>query len=257
MRDPHVEALYFDLIPAQQAVTFSNPPPREWVPNHGRAKYRLEDGTLTAWLLVHTQNEEQARALVWPDLEAWEAAVELELNFAAIRFRYRSARIIDRDPPAHPWGEVAIKEESDTLAAFFGVQKVGLPEYPAPPAAFNAESEIVRDLMARYRQRAHEPLLSLAYALYTRVTYRAAGSDSAASKFRISRSVLNTLSRISSTRGGPLEARKFDEQNDLTPLTPAEREWVDKAIRAIILQVAAVEAGAEPELLAMDKLPPL
>jgi hypothetical protein len=67
--------------------------------------------------------------------------------------------------------------------------------------------------------------------------------------------VLKQLGNVTTKRGGPLEARKFDKGNDLTPLTPTEREWVEEAIKAIIHQVAAVEAGAQPEQLTLDKLP--
>ena len=47
--------------------------------------------------------------------------------------------------------------------------------------------------------------------------------------------VLRTLGRLSTVRGDDASARKFDPYG--TPLTPAERQWIDTAVRALIRRV--------------------
>lgn len=263
MQAPHVESLYFDLILSRKNDRFDNPPPVDWAPSHGQARYRLENGVLIAWPSDHFATVDAARALVRPDLDAWESTAELELGVGAIQFRYRHATIIDRAPPK-------MKDDQGSFRKVTARDSLGLGlieratvtriyhSYPALPGAFNAEADIVRDLMARFRQQAREPLLSMVYAMLSRIESEAGGRKSATTRYRIEQSVLRKLGDLSSEgRGGPLEARKFKAGIKSAPLSASERQWLQEAIRAVIRQVAAVEAGTEPNILTMENLPPL
>ena len=50
--------------------------------------------------------------------------------------------------------------------------------------------------------------------------------------------MLDTLGQITSAKGGPDEARKFDAGAMGNPLTDAERCWVRHAVKRIILRKA-------------------
>ena len=62
--------------------------------------------------------------------------------------------------------------------------------------------------------------------------------DEAARRYNVDRVVLKTLGEITSAKGGPEEARKFDASATRIPLTDAERRWVRQAVKRIILRKA-------------------
>lgn len=133
---------------------------------------------------------------------------------------------------------------------------VGRSQYPEPPAFTRVDSEIVRDLLARYRQckNGQEPFARMAYAVLTRIEKRAGSRAAAAKRYKISKKVLNRLGDlVSAGKGGPLEVRKFT-RDGTDPMSEEDQAWLRKAIPTVIHQVAAVEADLEPGQLTAEKL---
>ncbi|MDZ7853504.1 MAG: hypothetical protein U5L98_12895 [Halomonas sp.] len=97
MRDPHVEALYYSVNSDLEDVEYGEPSPVEW--DAERAQYRIEAGNLTARPKGHYSSAREARAALQPELDAWEAHVDLTKELGALRFRYKDAKLIDLDPP--------------------------------------------------------------------------------------------------------------------------------------------------------------
>jgi hypothetical protein len=74
--------------------------------------------------------------------------------------------------------------------------------------------------------------------------------------FNIDYDVLAKLGDLTSTRGGDDEGRKAEGRS--APLSPAEKEWVKAAFRAIVRRVAEREHHKRPppRPLTMKDLPP-
>lgn len=257
MRDPHVEAVYYDAGPEHEGVEYRDPPPVDWETD--LATYRLDDGVLTAWPKDHYATSREAQEALRPELEAWEAHVDLTKGRGKLRFTYKDADLADRDPP--PPGSVVhvlAVGNASAVASAEGVHVVvGCSQYPGPPEFTRIDTDAVRDLLARYRQYqdGREPFASMAYAVMTRIEARAGSRSEAAKRYNISQSVLNRLGGLVSTgRGGPLEVRKF-KRDGADPMDVGDRAWLQKAVPAVIRQVASVEAGADPARLTATDLP--
>lgn len=258
MNDPHVVELRYTAKSERDDVTYDNPPPIEH--ETPLALYRLADGVLTIHPREHYATEDDARQALEQFLRAWEANTDLNNPVGCLRFEYKhNPHFIDREPPSQSEGGMTIYPHDVYVKTY--MEPVLLTEnrrqYPAPPGSFNADSELVRDIMARYRQwnTGGEPFQSMANAVLTRIETQAGGRSSAADSYSISKPVLSSLGKLlGSGRGTALEVRKFTSSK-VEPLTAQESEWIRQAIPAIIRQVAAAEAGATPAQLTMDKLP--
>jgi hypothetical protein len=119
-----------------------------------------------------------------------------------------------------------------------------------------------------------EPLLAAAYWALTMLeaapgvatpVMRRAGNPTrrpskkrlnASAFFNIDYDVLDNVGELVSTRGGDDEGRKAEGRS--APLSPAEKEWVKAAFRAIVRRVAEWERhqGPPPRPLTMKDLPP-
>lgn len=244
MRSSCVKSLVFSAGPEADGVVYRDPPIVKWETSRGR--YRLEDGQLTVEPMERHATAVEARAAVQPDLDAWEAFADLGSGIGELRFHLRSVSIESGTENSEVCGDIG-------GAADFLVGEKTKPAYPSPPTDFNADSEIVRSLMARYREwkAGRQTLEGVAYFSY-RLLRRDFDSESgAAGQWRISANVMGTLNTLSSRRGGSMTARKPDAE----PFGAGELAWLERALPAIILQVAAVEAGAEPEVLTKAALP--
>ncbi|MDZ7853502.1 MAG: hypothetical protein U5L98_12885 [Halomonas sp.] len=110
--------------------------------------------------------------------------------------------------------------------------------------------------MARYRQwlEDREQFDGMAYAALTLIEAKAGGRKNAAKHYNIDQKVLARLGELVSTgQGDPREVRKF-KQGGPQPMAPEDREWLRKVVPAIIIHVAAVEAGSQAEKLTMANL---
>jgi hypothetical protein len=259
MRKPHVEYLVYSASPENERVEYQAPPPQEFEIDFGR--FRLMDGELKIWPRERFGSSGEARAAVQPFLDAWEATADLDRGVGELRFRFKSASL---SSTGEGYYSNILTGKFRTLSAKPDV--IVREDYPPHlPYPFNAESEIVRDLLARYRQhaRGQEPEQSMANAVLTRVLQTGKHDEGemreqAASRYRIAKGVLSKLSELVSGKyGTPETVRKFDKQDPPTPMSQAQAAWLKAVIPAIVRQVAAVEAGATPDILSMASLPPL
>lgn len=255
MRDPHVEAVYYIAGSDREEIEYRDPAPVEW--RAELANYWLEDGQLTAKPHGHYSSAQEAREALRVELDAWEAHVDLSRGRGELRFKYRDANVVDRDPPMNGAALQFECFEGVATGESFSVH-VGRGEYPSPPSFPRVDTDIVRDLVARFRQwqDGGEPFASMAYAVLTRMEARAGGHRSdAAGYYLISNRILDRLGKgVSTGKGDPLGVRKF-EQDGTERMEKEEEDWLRKAVPAVIQQVAAVEAGQNPEQLTMADLP--
>lgn len=259
MCDPHVEALYYTAYSDKENLEYRTPAP---VDRHtDMADYRLEDGLLTVWPKGHYTNVQEAQAALHPELEAWEAYVDLMKGLGELRFHYKDAELVDRCLPPPETRIIQCKGAlACATASVVAHVTVVRGNYPVPPPFNRVDTDIVKDMIERYRQwqMGKEPLAAMAYAVLTRIEAGVGGKSSkrrrVAEYYNISTRVLARLGNlVSNGQGGPLEVRKYN-QDGSPPMPPEDRDWLLKAIRAVIIQVATVEAGDNSERLSYDKV---
>ena len=265
MRDPHVVSLRYRLVP-DETVSFDNPPPVEWKTEAFRL--RLENGIATVEMVEHCASEQAAKERVDPYLRDYEVYIALNRHgLLEIHFEFDEAgtQVIDRNPPPPPPpGSPMIYLEHAFVALVPPTVSVTVHttrrNYPDPPSQF-ALSPDAETLWQRYQVylNGREPLASMGYACLTWLQSVEGGLPKLAEKYNISRDVLRTLRRLTSTVGDAQGARKFDANHQFRPYTGEEKAWVEAAIRALILRLGGYAADPNTPLpkLTMDDLPKL
>lgn len=256
MNDPHVESLTYNLETGGD-VTFDAPAVSS---QEGTLETLLEDDVLTVELNIHFATIEDARGHVEKYLRAWEVKSRIERKIE-ITFEFEEAEVVDRSPtesrgeggPGRKTIEAGTIEISiEDHVDFHTTSK----QYPEPPSRFRL-SPNARMLWRRYNgyEEGREPLFSMAYACLAALEGWAEGRAEAADMYNTDKEVLDTLGELSTTTGSPENARKpKDRERDATS---EERQWIEEAIRNLILQVGICEAGHEADALTMDDLPDL
>jgi hypothetical protein len=256
MQDPHVEEVYYE-IGTGDGVSFSNPPPLA-ITNH-LGRFDLTDGKLTIYPADHFADGAEARAVLEPFLRAWEVESDLSRNIGSIRFKYTAVRKVDRDPPPTPEsgaahlsvqaGEVVLMSDAVSL-------HITQRNYPDPPSSFRTtpEVEIAYRRWLGFRE-GREPLPSMAYAVLTLLESMAGGRRQAAATFQIDYIVLDTIGRLSSTKGDSDSTRKFAEGGKVQPLIGSESAWLEAAIRRVVRRMGEHAAAVQLTQLAMNDLP--
>lgn len=254
MRDPHVERLFFE-IGAEEGTSYRSPPPLCFSNTLG--DFKAADGMLVVQPSDHFANEKNARAVIGPFLRSWEIETDLTVGIGTIRFRFKRAETIDRDPPP-PGSSRTIELEGVAAGASVGIVSLHLTRafYPAPPKQFRASAE-VEAAYRRWRsvQTAREPLQSMAYFLLTMLESAAGGRRQAADTFSIDVDVLRTIGHLSSEKGDLMTARKVPRDTPLRELTGPEKTWLDQAARRIIIRFGERASGAPMKQLTMADLP--
>jgi hypothetical protein len=118
--------------------------------------------------------------------------------------------------------------------------RIGKSKYPEPVFHLVVDKD-VEAMSSRFSQylREKETLAGVAYFCFTVLRDNAGSADNARKKFNVSRDVLHTLGKLASTKGGQ-EARKSTGRAH--SYADAERQWLDKVLRAIIRRAAEVAA---------------
>src|SRR5215470_7154728 len=96
MNDPHVEWLRYG-IQLGPTLRVSDPSPTTYEGDGFVA--RSENGELKASMTSHHPTVESAREQVEPFLRSWERHCDLLYGDSALRFRWKDAEVIERDPP--------------------------------------------------------------------------------------------------------------------------------------------------------------
>lgn len=255
MRDPHVQKLYYE-IGSGEGISYENPEPLAFS-NHLGA-FELREGKLTVVPTEHFGDEEDARQAIKPFLQAWEIEADLNLNIGTIRFKFGRAELVDRDPSPTRSHVINAKAGEMVMIGERVSFHLTRSKYPQPPLAFRTTLEV--DIAYRrwiaYRE-GKEPLQSVAYFILTMLESSAGGRGRAAQVFRIARPVLDTIGRLSSTRGDASTARKIKPGRSLKELSGSEKQWLEQAVRRVIHRLGEHASGADLPLITLADLPKL
>lgn len=259
MRDPHVVALRYRVVPVE-TVTF-DAPPAEWETEAFRIQ--LADDVATFEMLEHHASEETARKCVDEFLRAWEIDVGVRFGRPEMGFQFEGADVIDREPP--PPGSGQVIHAQVALAGAIGLAgtvtaHVTRGKYPEPPKGFVASPD-VETMWHRYQGylEGREPLANMAFACLTLLEGNAGTRKRAARQYAICPEVLDKLGYLTSEVGDDRTARKLKRRKEPRPHTPREIAWVEAAIKASIRRVGqwAFDPEASWPQLTMGDLPKL
>jgi len=207
----------------------------------------------------HFASKEQALAIIEPCLRAWEINRDLIGNWGEIRFTFDHAEMEDRNPPPPGPGRIMGCEAGSYALAFSDVHsEVVKTKYSAPPENFDwsTELDITYQRWKDYLE-GKEPLLSMANFIISYMTNIPGGEKAARDRYCIYRNVLKKIRRLCAYKGTPATARKAPPNNVFVDLTDEEREWLIKAIPAVIHRIGEHAAGADVKMLSMSDLPTL
>ena len=266
MNDPHVESLV-DELKTDETLRFANPDPVEG--DAGGFVYRLADGVLTVTMKEHYATQENAVATVYPFIRAWELDFALERGRRQLWFAFVRSKVIDRKRTPGTLGSVMATAEETSIAQSVRAI-IRRHTYPAPPANFVASAN-VETLWTRYENQllGREYLPAMGYFCLTVVEalYGATSGPArprktsgkrrrAAAALSIDLEVLEKLGELTTERGDPMTARKYEAGAPSRPLTAQEAAWIQAALRAIMRQVGR-KPGATVSPLSMADLPSL
>jgi hypothetical protein len=239
-------------------VTYDAPPPVAF--ETSEARFHLADAKLACYMKVHFAAEVEARTVVEPILRAWEVNAGLRQGRAEVQFQFESSELIDRTPVTPgtvgvPSAQLRLIAHAPTVATL--TKHITRRTYPAPPGDFRITPN-VETLWHRYEgyRSDREPLLSMAYFCLTVLEALARGRVKAAAMYKIDKSVLDTLGKLTSIRGDPSTARKMKTQA-MRALSGAESVWIEAAIKQIIWRTGDQRPLAKLPTITMTDLPPL
>lgn len=256
MQDPHVATLLYRLE-TDKYTTYNNPPPIMFRVEVFSAE--LKNDLLKVTLERHFSTVEQARNEVERFLRAWELDIALKRGHGEFRLEYESSEVIDRNPlPKDNPETVNLSAHAIASASIKAEVSVVRGRYPDPPKYFRV-SPTVETLWQRYQgyKNGNEPLMSMAYFCLTAVENLGGGRKQSATWLQISNDVLNKLGQITSTRGDGTTARKHTQNSSFTPISDAERAWVENVIKTTIRRVAEIEQSDSLPIIGMSDLPAL
>jgi hypothetical protein len=251
MNDPHVKALIF-RVEHGPTVNYDKAQPLEL--EEPQFAVRIEANSATFEMKTHYARAEDALEVVEPFVRAWEMGVGLERGPDEFRLVYERPEIIERNPTPG-----SMQPATATLrlrANMDAVLTVGRSSYLPPSKALNVNPDVM-SMYGRYtgHLKGKEPLASMAYFC---LTVLLAGRDRAvaAKKYRISKTILTTLGRLATEKGGS-EARKAEGVH--STFTSQEHKWIIAAVKSIIIRAAEVAYDPRQTLpqITLADLPPL
>ncbi|MFO7701860.1 MAG: hypothetical protein R6V37_02585 [Psychroflexus maritimus] len=251
MNHPIVKKLEYQLL-TDETLTFEAPPLSFSTDDF---ELTLQNESINIKLLREFTSVENARKFIEEFFDAWKVKTELEYGTNSFSFKFLDAEVIDRNPSKPTEQQIFSVGVSGNANASGKVKFiVTRKKYPEPPLNFEL-SPNVRTLWTRYKnyKSNHESIFSMAYFCYT-VATQYGGKQSASERFYVSKSILNKISELSSTKGDQKSARKYSAIN---PTTKEEITWLESAVRALIKQIAICDSGNIPEKLTMNNLPKL
>jgi hypothetical protein len=244
-RDPHVVALRYKIEHSAGLTFGHNPPPleRETEAFH----LRLADEVATFTMKEHHASVDSARQVVEEYLRPWEIVEAVRPRSTGLRFVFDEPELVDRDTsPRGPTATVSLVPKPHAVVELL------VERYPDPPEDFAASQdvEVMWRLYEGYLQ-GRDRLLPMAYTCLTRLAYTVGGAkQEAAKRYRISSKVLKKRAALSAS-GDEVTARKWVPGQPPQPLTAQEIDWVERAIRLLILragQYAADPTRERPEI---------
>ena len=251
MNDPHVVALIYEIEHAD-SVDYEEAEP--FVREESAFRLEVKDKKVRFELRDHYAEDSAARESIEEYIRVWEFDACLNNGPSSFKLRFDKAEIKDRNPTP---GQVSLYASS-TLSALISSFTLTrqLPTYPLPPSglAIDPNVQTMHDRYMNYR-RGHESLLGMTFFCLTVLedtakSYyegRKIGKRKAASQYyQIEEKTLDEMGKLTSTKGGCLEARKNEGVNQ--KLTKEERRFLDQAIKKIIRRVAEKTCNPTAEL---------
>jgi hypothetical protein len=211
----------------------------------------VEGGAADFTALARYATPQDARTAADKLVAEWELETLLTLGPDIFSLEYQSQYTVDRSP--NP-GNLTIVAGTGRFK-FTGhpaILRVSRVAYPPPPTAalrIDGDIEVMRERYLWCRSD-KEPLTTTAYFCVTMLEgphrtvsakpkVRSKTRERAAAAYFIDYDVIDTAAELSSTKGGN-EARKAE--GIPSPLTVAERNWLDAAIRMMIRRFAEYKA---------------
>lgn len=251
MNDPHVDSLTFDVSAPAENISYGDPEPMTF--GNEIAEFHVNDCVLVVSPTDHYADVGSALRVVEPFLRSWEVITDLTQNPGQLKFTYRTANVIDRDPPPPGTSQRVTVSGGGSItvtghAAIVGIQ---CGKYPDPPIGFAATST-VELYHARWLQfrNGKQSLEAMAYFILHAIQRAAGNREKAAKQLSVSRNVLDKISHLSSAKGDPMTARK----SDYIEMTAAERRWLSEAVKIVIIRSGEIASGAEVQQITLAEL---
>lgn len=234
MNDPHVKALHYRVVVGND-VDYNNAVALSETTED--FEFTLDGEAAVFEMKQHYSTADEAKEVVEKYLRAWDILIGLEQHPGDLRLVFNRPEIIDRSPDNNEINEVNLQEH---VSEHFHVSDedhlhVSRTKYPTFPKKFSAspDAETMYLRYKSYRQN-RETLTSMAYMCLTVFQATAGSRKGAAQRYNIDHGVLDTLGKLTSTKGSPEEARKFPEDGMFDPLSPKEGEWIILVIKELI-----------------------
>ncbi len=260
MNDPHVVALLY-RVEHGESVDYSEAEPL--VREEPAFRLEVKDNKVRFELKDHYASEEDARNAVEDYIRDWEFDACLEKGPDSFRLKFDRAKIIDRNPTL---GACRLAAEVTATGYGSSTLTIGFRSYPSPPSDIRIDAA-VQTMFDRYMNhlRRLELLPGMANFCLTMLEDMAErakqGRESkrkAASRyFQIEMKVLQEIGRLSSTKGGPLGARK--SEGVFHDLTNEESGFLRVAVKKMIRRAAekAHSPGKIPAKISLPDLSPI
>ena len=246
MNDPHVVALIYN-VEHPEGINFDEAEPLEF--ETSQFTVRVEEGAARFDLKMHFSKAEEARATIEPFIRVWETWDALNPLLTGFKLVYATSEVIDRNPPPGNYGHQVLP--SLYQSGIGGFPDDGSRNYPVPTteqAAMNAEVEVMAYRYWLYRQ-GRDRLAAMAYfclsVLEISSQHNGSRREQAAARYRVDRSVLNEIGRLTAFKGGR-EARKG--QGIEQSFTEHERMWLERKIKVLIRRVADIAEDPDQDL---------
>jgi hypothetical protein len=258
MNDPHVTAVHYNLV-FGETVNFQPPSLSEAYSLPGFTA-ALTGQHLMLEPMVHYASAEDVRQVCEPLVKAWQITIAIKLGVIDVRFEYDKTDIEDRAPTP---GVATIYVPSIPSGEWIGIPTViqTVNQYPQPADPDFKWTPDVDSLWYRYcgYKRGREPLQAMAYFVLTVFEVRGGGTGnnvrpSAASRFHVDLKILKGIGTLSTERGDSTTARKLEPNTTPVLLTRAEKDWLDLAIRKLIVQVGRGEMNVPTTPLTLADL---
>jgi hypothetical protein len=235
--DPHVVELRYRVQYSDGVAFDTDPLPIER--EFDSFRLRVTDESATAEMKTHCATEDEAREVVEAFLRPWEILEAVQPGATGLRFLFEEAEVIDRDPPPL-YAEVSLVPIPQADVRL--IHELRFPKLPEE-FAVSPDVEVMWRLYEDY-VRGRDRLLPMAYTCLTRLAYSAGGNrQEAAKKYGISKKVLTKLATLS-TSGDEATARKWVPGRSPQALKDQEIDWVESAVRMLILR--AGQYAADP-----------
>jgi hypothetical protein len=256
VRDPHVDAIHY-AVGSGEGISYRDPESVSFFNHLGT--FDVSDGKLRIVPSEHFPDEDDARQAVEPFLRAWEIESDLTSHIGMIRFKFDRAEVIDRNPPL-PGSSQVIELKSASMVVVGGSLSTHLTcsKYPQPPGTFRVTPEVQQAYRRWLGYRlGKEPLQSMAYFVLTQLENATGSRKNAAHSFQFDFQVLDTIGRLSSTKGDESTARKAPPGNRFQELSSSEKQWLEEAMRRVVHRLGEYASGDPLAPISLCDLPQL